>query len=463
MNKKLRLVTRALLVALVSLLARPQARADAVTGWNVRAGEIVTEAKINAAAANRVMAIVHAALYEATNAITRRYRSRLALEAARGASVDAAIAAASRVTLLAPLPAQRTSIEAAYQEALGKVPDGAPRADGIAAGEKAAAAILAMRQDDGAATGETYRSQAIPGAYVPTAVPVASQWPQRRPWLMEKPDQFRPGPPPSLDSEVWARDFMEVREMGARNSTRRSPEQTEIARFWEATLPPIYHGLVRSIASDPGREVTRNARLFAAVTQASDDALIAVFDAKYQYRFWRPITAIRNGDLDGNAATERDPSWMPLIDTPLHPEYPCAHCIVASAVGTVLRAELGDVPVPRLTTTSPTSGCASRSWAQIDDFVREVSEARIRDGVHYRNSTEVGVAMGKQVGELAVAKVLRTRESATPASGDGRRTGCAGAWERRPGAPSLPLLTPARGRAAGRRPRPAGAPARGAA
>jgi hypothetical protein len=227
---------------------------------------------------------------------------------------------------------------------------------------------------------------------------------------MASPDQFRPGPPPRLDSEVWTRDFVEVKELGGKSSARRTAEQTEMARFWEATLPAIYHGVVRSIASVPGREVTQNARLFAAVTQASDDALIAVFDAKYHYAFWRPITAIRNGDLDGNDATERDPSWTPFIDTPMHPEYPCAHCIVSSAVATVLRAELGDGPTPTLTTTSPTAGGASRSWSKIDDFVREVSEARICDGVHFRHSTEVGVAMGRRVGELAVAKVLRARE-----------------------------------------------------
>jgi hypothetical protein len=146
--------------------------------------------------------------------------------------------------------------------------------------------------------------------------------------------------------------------------------------------------------------------LFAAVTQATDDALIAIMDAKYHYNFWRPVTAIRNGDIDGNDATEREPSWTPLIDTPMHPEYPCAHCIVAAAVGTVLRAEIGTGPVPSLTTTSPTAKGAARSWTKIDDFIQEVANARIYDGVHYRYSTEVGTAMGKQVGELAATKHL---------------------------------------------------------
>ena len=220
--------------------------------------------------------------------------------------------------------------------------------------------------------------------------------------------QFRPGPPPVLTNEVWARDYNEIKALGGKNSKQRTAEQTEIARFWEATLPPIYYGLVRSVATVPGRDVTQNPRLFAAVTQAMDDAMIAVFDAKYHYNFWRPVTAICNGDLDGNDATEPDLSWAPFVDTPMHPEYPCAHCIIASAVGTVLAAEIGAGPTPVLTTTSSTANNSARTWKTIDDFVQEVSLGRIYDGVHYRFSTQAGTAMGKQVGALAVAKfVLR--------------------------------------------------------
>jgi hypothetical protein len=225
--------------------------------------------------------------------------------------------------------------------------------------------------------------------------------------MMTSPDQFRPGPPPPLASEIWARDYNEIKAIGGRSSMRRTAEQTEIARFWESTSPTIYHGVVRSVAAVPGREVTQNARLFAAVTQAIDDAMIAIFDAKYHYSFWRPITAIRNGDIDGNDATERDPAWTPLIDTPMHPEYPCAHCIVASTVGTVLQAEIGAGPMPILTATSDTAKGAARSWTNIDDFVQEVANARIYDGVHFRKSTEVGTAMGKKTGALAVMKYLR--------------------------------------------------------
>lgn len=396
------------LVVVGTLLCDSTARADVVTAWNTRACNIILESKLGTPPASRVLAVVQTAVYEATNAITRRYSpGSLPLPAVPGATVEAAVAAANHVTLVKLMPAQQASIDAAYAAALAALPDGPGKAAGIALGEQAAGAVLALRADDGAATPEAYRPQTTPGVYVPTALPLVTQWPQRKPWLMTGPAQFRPGPPPVLTSALWARDFNEVREFGGRNSTRRTPEQTEIARFWEVTQPVIYHGLVCSLAERPGREVTQNARLFMAVAQAADDAIIAVFDAKYHYNFWRPITAIRNGDNDGNDTTERDPAWLPFIETPMHPEYPCAHCIVAATVGTVLAAEIGAGPPPTLTTTSATAGGAARSWTSIDDFMQEVANARIYDGVHYRNSTEVGTAMGRQIGALAVAKYLR--------------------------------------------------------
>ena len=396
------------LVVAASLFAGSMARADVVTDWNIKAGETILEARLGNPPASRVLAIVHTAVYEAANAITKRYpASGLTLEAAPGASVEAAIAAANHATLTKLVPSQQAAIDSAYQAALALIADGPAKTAGLAVGEKTAVAILAGRADDGAAAPESYRPHTTAGVYVPTVIPVAPQWPQRKPWLLTSPAQFRPGPPPTLTSEVWARDYNETKALGGKNSTRRTAEQTEIARFWEATLPPIYHGLVRAVATLPGREVTQNARLFMAVTQAVDDAMIAVLDAKYHYNLWRPVTAIRNGDIDGNDATERDPSWTPFIDTPMHPEYPCAHCIVSGAVGTVLQAEIGSNPMPTLTTTSYTAKGAARSWAKIEDFMQEVANARIYDGVHYRNSNEVGTAMGKQIGELAVAKYLR--------------------------------------------------------
>jgi hypothetical protein len=400
----------ALAVVAASLLLDPTARADTVTDWNQRASDIVVAAKLPPPPGTRILAVVQTAVYEAVNAITKRYPlGELKLQAEAGASVDAAIAAANHATLAKLVPSQQASIDSAYQAALAAIADGPAKARGIAVGEKAAEAILASRANDGADKVESYRPYTTAGVYVPTVIPVACVWPDRKPWLMASPDQFRPGPPPKLTSELWARDYNEIKAFGDKNSTRRTAEQTAIARFWETTQPSIYHAVIRSAVNDPGRDVTQNARLFAAASQALDDAYIAVFDAKYHYNFWRPITAVRNGDIDGNDATERDPSWTPLIDTPMHPEYPCAHCILSGAVGTVLQAEFGAGRMPALTTTSPTANGAARTWTNVDDFMQEVANARVYDGVHYRNSTEVGTAMGKKIGALAVEKYLHRR------------------------------------------------------
>jgi hypothetical protein len=371
------------------------ANADVITDWNVKAAEIVTESKVGTPPAIRTMAIVQTAVYDAVNS------------APPGASISAAVASANRAALSKLMPAQQASIDAAYQAALAQIADGAAKNAGIAAGEQAAVAVLAQRADDGAATAESHRPFTTAGTYVPTATPAVTQWAQRKPWLMTSAAQFRPGPPPALASDVWARDFNEVKAFGAKNSTRRSLEQTEIARFWEYSLPAIYHGVVRSVAQAPGRDVVQNARMFAAVAQSMDDAMIGVFEAKYHYNFWRPATAIRNGDIDGNDATQREASWTPFVDAPMHPEYPSAHSILAGAVATVLKAEIGNNATPVLTTTSPTAKGASRRWTSLDDFMREVADARVYEGIHYRTSTDVGLAMGKQIGELTVKKFVQ--------------------------------------------------------
>jgi hypothetical protein len=408
MNRQTKHPHWASLIFATSLVASPVAIADAVCDWNIKAGELVVSGRMGPPPANRAIAIANTAVYEAVNAITKRYPAgALKLDAAPGASVDAAIAAANRTALSKLLPSQQSAIDNAYQTALSKVADGPAKTSGIALGEQAAVAILASRADDGVAVGETYRPHTAAGVYVPTVLPAVTHWPQRKPWLMTSAAQFRPGPPPALTSQLWARDYNEIKALGGKNNSRRTAEQTQIAGFWEATLPPIFNGLLLSVADVPGRDVTQNARLFAAVAQAADDALLSVFDAKYHYNFWRPVTAIRNGDLDGNDATERDASWTPFIETPMHPEYPCAHCVVAAAVGTVLQAEIGTGATPTLTTTSYLVKGPARNWKKIDEFVQEVANARVYDGVHFRNSTEVGITMGKQIGALAAAKFLR--------------------------------------------------------
>jgi hypothetical protein len=394
----------ALLVAAAIGLATPLSQADVVTDWNTRAGDIVAAGKLPPHPSYRAMAIVQMAVYEAVNAITRRYPQGQLKPADSRASVDAAVAQANHTALSKLVPGQQAAIDSAYQAALSPIADGPAKSAGLDVGRKAAIAVLAWRADDGATASESYRPLTSPGRYVPTVIPAAPQWPQRKTWVMASADQFRPGPPPSLTSERWARDFNEIKLIGARNSTQRSAEQSEIARFWEATGPAIYFPLARSVANAPGREPTQNARFLAVAGVTMDDALTAVMDAKYQYNFWRPITAIRNGDNDGNDATERSSSWLPLVDTPMHPEYPCAHCALAGSLGAVLKQEIGAGPVPTLTTTSVSAKGAARSWTRIDDFVQEVANARIYDGVHFRTSTEVGTELGRKIGELAAGR-----------------------------------------------------------
>jgi hypothetical protein len=388
------------------------ASADAVTDWNTRAGELIAEAKLGTPPAVRLMAILQTAVHDAAGqAAEQRLRAQQAI------AVDAAVAAASRTVLARLLPAQEAAIASAYTASLAAIPEGAARNAGIEAGEKAAQAVLAARADDGAAGGgDPYRPLAAAGSYVPTASPAAPHWALRRPWLLARPDQFRPAPPPPLGSATWARDYNEVKAYGSKASTVRTAEQTEAARFWEFSLPSIYFGLVRSIAAAPQRSAVQNARLYAATAQAMDDALIAVFDAKYHHHFWRPATAIRNGDRDGNDATERDGGWASLIDAPLHPEFPSAHSILAGAVGTVLEAEVGPGAHPVLSTSSPTAKGAVRRWQRIDDFMQEVANARIWEGIHYRFSTEAGLDMGRRIGALAAARfgVASTHAHAQP-------------------------------------------------
>jgi hypothetical protein len=388
------------------------ARADPVADWADTATEIATDGPNTI----RTMALAQSAVYEAVNAITARYpRDRVDLGPTQGASIDAAIAAASRTVLLHEARALQERTEAAYTRALATIVAGDARTHGITIGERAAADVLAKHSDD-IGNVEPYRPLTSPGVYVPTTVPTGWSVGQQRPWFMKSAAQFRPGPPPALTSTLWTRDYNEVKTLGSATSTVRTAEQTEIAKFWATALPDIHIGVVRSVATAPGREVTRNARLYAAAVAAMNEAEIAVFEAKYYYQFWRPITAIRNGDRDDNPATERDADWVPLVATPMQPEYPCAHCMLAAVIATVIRADAGGSPTVNLSTTSNTLRGVTRRWTSTEDLVQEVSMARIWAGVHYRNSCEVGTRMGAQVGAL-VAAAYSLRISAARGAG----------------------------------------------
>jgi hypothetical protein len=396
---KARMAVGALAMAIVTSLAAFAAHADTVADW----ADISTEIATDGPNTIRTLALTQSSVYEAVNAITRRYpRDLVNLGSTDGASIDAAIAAANHAVLLHEALSLRTQIEAAYQKMLAKIPEDTASRKGIAVGERAAADVLAKHTDDIGKI-EPYRPLTSPGVYVPTTFPLGYAVAQHKPWFLKSASQFRPGPPPALKSDLWARDYNEIKSIGAINSTTRDSEQTNIGRFWATALPDVHVGVVSSLARAPGREVTRNARLFAAVLGALNDTEIAVFEAKYHYQFWRPITAIRNGDQDGNPATDRDADWAPLIVTPIQPEYPCAHCMLASTIATLIRADIGKEALPILSTTSNTLQGVTRHWTTTEDFVKEVSLGRMYCGVHYRNSAEVGNRMGEEVGTV-VAK-----------------------------------------------------------
>jgi len=353
------------------------------------------------------MAIVHTAMFDAINSIEGRYTPyKFKVPAPTGSSPEAAGVAAAHAALVQLFPEQKSALDAAYAASLSQIPDGPGKTTGIAVGEEVAAKVLEWRASDGADAANTYRPITTPGTYVTTTFPIGTQWGSVTPWVMEHGSQFRPAPPPALSSAEWAADYNEIKEIGAKKSARRSSEQTEVARFWTITGPQSFDPIVRQLATTPGRSLSQNARLFALVEMAVADSYIAVFDAKYTFNFWRPITAIRNGDIDGNDATARDPGWEPLIDTPLHPEYPCAHCINSGAARAVLESEFGTGPNP-LTMSSTTAPGVVHKWASIAEYAEEVSLARIYGGIHYRNSTVVGKAMGKKLGELAVQNYLK--------------------------------------------------------
>jgi hypothetical protein len=388
-------------------LLTSSARCDVIMDWNTKADAIGIEKQLPNVPNARGLAMLHIAMFEAVNAIDRRYAPyKLNLAAERTTSKEAAAASAAYDILVALYPDQKADLDATLAASLSGIAETEAKSKGIELGKKAAAGIIALRANDSSDKTENYRPYTTPGIYVPTTLPIESTSPALTPWVMGTGSQFRPGPPPALGSETWTRDLNEIREIGSRNSSKRTAEQTNIGRFWFQTGPRTYNPIVKQIAMARKMDVVDCARLFALSSIAGVDAFIAVFDAKYTYNLWRPVTAIRNADLTSNAATPREESWTPLGVTPMHPEYPCAHCIVAAAIATVLQAVAGD-EVDAISLTSPTAPGVTRKWTRLQDYSDEVSNARVYAGFHYRFSTEVGKDMGKKIGQLTVATQLR--------------------------------------------------------
>jgi hypothetical protein len=358
--------------------------------------------------AQRVMGMVHAAMFDAVNSIEQRYRPCLVqLPVASDASKEAAAAAAAAKVLASIDPKAADAMKANVTAYLAAIPDGTAKVEGVKLGEAVAARVLEARANDGSNAADAYRPRTSPGVYVPTPITAASVWPNVKPWVIAAASQFRPPAPVALTSNDWATDYNEIRDLGGRVSAKRSPQQTETARFWLMVGPQAYHPLARQLATAKQMDVGETARFMTLVALGLNDALIAVFDAKYHYNFWRPITAIRNGDTDDNPATDREATWQPIDNTPMHPEYPCAHCILSGTVAAVVRTSLGSMEIPEVSMTSPTAPGATHRWTNMAAFADEVANGRIWAGFHYRFSTRVGTSMGNQIGEYVAKNAMQ--------------------------------------------------------
>jgi hypothetical protein len=374
-----------------------------VNAWDQIGSQAFTAAALTPAEGIPIFAYVGIAVYDSVQAIDGRFEPfAIDVDAPDGASPQAAVAAAAHRILEHYLPGQElTIIDPAYTASLATIPDGQAKDDGVAVGEAVADDLIALRAGDGFRAPQppyTVPNPPVPGRWIPTAptTPIGMYLPFMDPFSLPSADVFRPAGPPALTSKRWAKDYNEVKEIGSATSSTRTPEQTLAARFWGE--PPVQQarGSFRKFVSDRQLDVVDASRYMAMVSVVAADAIIACFDAKYHYLLWRPITAIRAGDTDGNPATVGDPAWSTLLAaTPNHPEYPSAHSCITPATGRAAARFLGtqqiDFTVPSLT------GLGDRYYPTVDALTYDVGNARIWGGIHYRSAVEDGVGISKKV------------------------------------------------------------------
>jgi hypothetical protein len=399
---------------IVVLLSSSEVRADTVCNW-IETAVAATDPRPMEGREPEQMAIrtrVALAMFEALNAISPQYESYLGIRrTTKRASLDAAAATAAYEVLLARSPGFRDLLDAAYLVSRSTAKDQEEWEAGRQIGRLAAKAALERPPIDPNVTQKPYRPRTSPGVWVMTGLPYYQPIDlAQKPWVLKGASAIRPSSPPALNSQRWARDYDEVKQIGAKKSATRSPYQTLLVRFWAS---PDIGTLLRGLANAPGRSLLQNARLFTLAYMALDDAGLAAAEAKMHYEFWRPITAIRNGDADGNAATTPDPGWEPLLNTPDHPEFPCAHCVNASALATVLSAEFGPTPVGGVRFVKRQMPGVVLTLPSFQAYVAATSQSRISAGVHYRFSTDAGDEMGKRIGEMVVGSVLLPKATVT--------------------------------------------------
>ena len=399
-------------LALLTLSTLPvPARADVVTDWNLTTVQVVAAAGLNPQRQHRAVAMVHAAVHDAVNSIAPRYHAyAVRIRPSADASIEAAAVQAAYGVLIRLLPSQAATLDAARSSSLSSIPDGPVKEAGLAVGEAVAARIVTLRSTDGSGVDGTYTFGTGPGEYQSTpptfGSPAVPAWPFVRPFVLKRGDQFRPDGPPSLDSDEWAEDFNETKQLGRVDSSVRTAEQTEIALCGAEPALPMWNRVARTVSAQRNTGLVENARVFALLNLAMVDATIAVWDGKYTYRFWRPVTAIRAADTDGNDATEADPAWTPLRATPLHPEYPSSHAGVSNAAAEVLTRLFGrDTAFSTATSTCPAG--VVRSYDSFRAMADEIGESRIYIGFHYRSSVHDGAILGRHVGRWTFHQALQ--------------------------------------------------------
>jgi hypothetical protein len=362
------------------------------------------------------MAMVGVAVFDAVNSITgeyRPYRTRFAVSPT--ASAEAATAVAAARTLEALFPTLADQFRGKLDSFLASIPDGSDKTDGIALGEQAAASILEWRSTDGSTRAVSYTPGTDPGEWRPTlprnAAALAPQWPRVRPFAITFGSVFRPAGPPALTSDEYAAAVNEVKALGRRDGSSRTAEQTQIALFWadNAGVSPTPPGHWLDIALREsklrGLSLFENARLFGMLGVALADAAIASWDAKFDDDFWRPITAIREADTDGNPNTTADPEWLPLIPTPPFPSYTSGHSTFSGAAAAVMASVFGaDTP---FTTSSAELPGVVRSFAGYEAAANEAALSRLYGGIHYSFDNNDGMSAGKALGQFVVNNFFR--------------------------------------------------------
>jgi len=393
------------------------ARADAVLDWNVIALKTTAAAPFNPPLETRNLAIVHAAMFDAVNSIRREFHPyAVILRAPEWASPEAAAIAAAHAALLQSYPDQQSALDASYRTSLAQVHDGPGKTRGLEIGNAVALRILTIRASDGAAAAVTavYRPGERSGDWVPTPpafLPALDPgWGSVQPFFLRHGSQFRPGPPPALNSKRYARDFEEIRAIGSIASLVRTQAQTDLARVWIATAAQNWNPVARQLAISQSLTLSQNARAFALLNLAGADAFIAAWDAKFAYHQWRPVTAIRAADVDGNSATDADPGWTPLLVTPPFPDYMAGHTTYAGTAQRVLEHVFGRHPGAVMSLTSTTAPGVVETYTTFKDMADGVVDARVWGGIHWRTSSVRGRSVGEEIGRYAVDRFLGARD-----------------------------------------------------